>query len=50
MERHSGETKVHGRTLFRKPGCLGPSITLVSSIVASRGSPGLAVYAATKAA
>ena len=28
----------------------GPSITLVSSIVASRGSPGLSVYAATKAA
>ena len=27
-----------------------PSITLVSSIVASRGSPGLSVYAATKAA
>jgi 3-oxoacyl-[acyl-carrier protein] reductase len=27
-----------------------PSITLISSIVASRGSPGLAVYAATKAA
>ena len=26
-----------------------PSITLVSSVVASRGSPGLAVYAATKA-
>jgi 3-oxoacyl-[acyl-carrier protein] reductase len=26
-----------------------PSITLVSSIVASRGSPGLSVYAATKA-
>jgi 3-oxoacyl-[acyl-carrier protein] reductase len=29
---------------------LSPSITLVSSIVATRGSPGLAVYAATKAA
>jgi len=28
----------------------GPSVTLVSSIVASRGSPGLSVYAATKAA
>lgn len=28
----------------------GSSITLVSSIVASRGSPGLSVYAATKAA
>jgi len=28
----------------------GPSITVISSIVASRGSPGLAVYAATKAA
>jgi 3-oxoacyl-[acyl-carrier protein] reductase len=27
-----------------------PSITLISSIVASRGSPGLSVYAATKAA
>ena len=27
----------------------GPSITLVSSVVAARGSPGLAVYAATKA-
>jgi 3-oxoacyl-[acyl-carrier protein] reductase len=27
-----------------------PTITLISSIVASRGSPGLSVYAATKAA
>jgi 3-oxoacyl-[acyl-carrier protein] reductase len=27
-----------------------PTITLISSIVASRGSPGLCVYAATKAA
>ena len=27
-----------------------PSVTLISSIVASRGSPGLSVYAATKAA
>jgi 3-oxoacyl-[acyl-carrier protein] reductase len=26
-----------------------PSITVISSVVASRGSPGLAVYAATKA-
>ncbi|MFN9370120.1 MAG: SDR family NAD(P)-dependent oxidoreductase [Planctomycetia bacterium] len=39
----------------RHLGCLPPftptpSITLVSSIVASRGSPGLSVYAATKAA
>ena len=38
----------------RRPGegacAAGPSITLVSSIVASRGSPGLSVYAATKAA
>ena len=36
----------------RRPveGACCPSITLVSSIVASRGSPGLAVYAATKAA
>jgi len=50
MERHSGEAAVYGRTLFRKPGCPGPSITLISSIIASRGSPGLAVYAATKAA
>jgi 3-oxoacyl-[acyl-carrier protein] reductase len=30
-------------------GAESPSITLVSSVVASRGSPGLAVYAATKA-
>jgi len=28
----------------------GPSVVVVSSVVASRGSPGLAVYAATKAA
>ncbi len=36
----------------RRPGEGAPpaSITLVSSIVASRGSPGLSVYAATKAA
>jgi 3-oxoacyl-[acyl-carrier protein] reductase len=38
----------------RRPGegarAAGPSITLISSIVASRGSPGLSVYAATKAA
>jgi 3-oxoacyl-[acyl-carrier protein] reductase len=36
----------------RRPGegAPPPSITLISSIVASRGSPGLAVYAATKAA
>jgi 3-oxoacyl-[acyl-carrier protein] reductase len=27
----------------------GPSVVVVSSVVASRGSPGLAVYAATKA-
>jgi 3-oxoacyl-[acyl-carrier protein] reductase len=27
----------------------GPSVVIVSSVVASRGSPGLAVYAATKA-
>jgi 3-oxoacyl-[acyl-carrier protein] reductase len=36
----------------RRPGegAQSPSITLISSIVASRGSPGLSVYAATKAA
>ena len=28
---------------------VAPSITVISSVVASRGSPGLAVYAATKA-
>ena len=50
MERHSGETAVYGRPLFRKPGYPGPSSTLISAIIASRGSPGLAVYAATKAA
>jgi 3-oxoacyl-[acyl-carrier protein] reductase len=33
--------------LVQSGGC--PSITLVSSIVAARGSPGLSVYAATKA-
>jgi 3-oxoacyl-[acyl-carrier protein] reductase len=33
--------------LVQAGGC--PSVTLVSSIVAARGSPGLAVYAATKA-
>ncbi|NDC54252.1 MAG: SDR family oxidoreductase [Planctomycetia bacterium] len=31
-------------------GAEGPSITLVSSVVAAQGGPGLAVYAATKAA
>ena len=35
----------------RRPGdSTHPSITLISSVVASRGSPGLSVYAATKAA
>jgi 3-oxoacyl-[acyl-carrier protein] reductase len=33
--------------LVQSGGC--PSVTLVSSIVAARGSPGLSVYAATKA-
>ncbi|NBV44769.1 MAG: SDR family oxidoreductase [Planctomycetia bacterium] len=37
---------VQRRTAVPSP---GPSVVLVSSIVASRGSPGLTVYAATKA-
>ena len=32
-----------------RSGAGGPSVVVVSSVVASRGSPGLAVYAATKA-
>ena len=47
------------RQMLARPSCsearsasngTAPSITLISSIVASRGSPGLSVYAATKAA
>lgn len=38
------------RQMLARSPAPGPSITLISSIVASRGSPGLAVYAATKAA
>jgi len=37
-------------TVPKDAGVDHPSITLVSSVVAERGSPGLAVYAATKAA
>ncbi len=38
------------RHMLVLPARRSPTITLVSSIVASRGSPGLSVYAATKAA
>ena len=38
------------RQMLARSPAPGPSITVISSIVASRGSPGLAVYAATKAA
>lgn len=36
--------------LARPPEAVAPSVVVVSSIVAARGSPGLAVYAGTKAA
>jgi 3-oxoacyl-[acyl-carrier protein] reductase len=36
--------------LARPPEAVTPSVVVVSSVVAARGSPGLAVYAATKAA
>lgn len=35
--------------LVQEPGATSPSVVVVSSIVAARGSPGLSVYAATKA-
>ena len=35
--------------LVQQPGTVSPSIVVVSSVVATRGSPGLSVYAATKA-
>ncbi len=38
------------RHMLVLPARRSPTITLISSIVASRGSPGLSVYAATKAA
>jgi 3-oxoacyl-[acyl-carrier protein] reductase len=38
------------RHMLASPARRSPTITLISSIVASRGSPGLSVYAATKAA
>jgi 3-oxoacyl-[acyl-carrier protein] reductase len=38
------------RHMLASPARPAPTITLISSIVASRGSPGLSVYAATKAA